>query len=106
MTHIIKKHRREIWQKRWNLNPDHAAHTKLWIPQLDKKKSDKMMRMPKKTLSKAIQLITNFNNGNYHTQNKKLNNGEITRMACRLCKRGRETGWHLLTDCEHLRHEA
>ena len=60
--------------------------------------------MDKRTLSKGIQLITNFNNGNYHTQNKKCDNGDPTKMVCRLCQRGKETGWHLLTDCEKIRH--
>ena len=73
------------------------------MPTLNKSRSKHLLKFNKKSLSKAIQLITNFNNGNYHTQNKKLDNGDFTKMVCRVCKRGRETGWHLLTDCHSIR---
>ena len=62
--------------------------------------------MSRKQVSKAVQLITNFNNGNYHTENKKGDQGIATKMTCRLCGRGRETGWHLLTDCHPINDEV
>ena len=89
---VLKEAGDREWAKAWR----HAEHEepKYWIPTIDQKKTDEMLRWDKKTLSKVIQYLSGFNNLRNHV-------GRVNKTSriCRLCLNGKEDSIHLSRAC-------
>jgi hypothetical protein len=86
------------WNREWVRDPTYCRQPKLWLPKTDRAKSRGLLQMSRTQLSKAVQLITGFNNMKYHMARQKK--PYIKKNAkCRLCNTGLEEGWHLATAC-------
>ena len=67
----IKTAIRKRTDKLWN-NSTSCTQTRHWFPRIDRRKTYNLMRLTRSQMTKAVQLITNFNNLNHHQERKSL----------------------------------
>ena len=69
--------------------------TKIFFPELNRKKADSLMKLDRYTLSNMIQIISGHNRLNYFEW--KLD--PMKNATCRFCQWEDETAWHLIGMC-------
>jgi hypothetical protein len=98
----IKESTKRHWARDWKSKPDYCRQPKQWMGIHDEKKVTQLLKLKKPVLSRAIQLMTGFNNMNNHTA-RKFFVKDLELAKCRLCKTGVEDAWHLATQCTAIR---
>ena len=83
------------WNQRWKSNPEDFKATKIFFPELNKKRADSLMKLDRYTLSNMIQIISGHNRLNYFEW--KLD--PMNNATCRFCQWEDETAWHLIGMC-------
>ena len=83
------------WNERWKSNPEDFKATKIFFPELNRKKADSLMKLDRYTLSNMIQIISGHNRLNYFEW--KLD--PMKNATCRFCQWEDETAWHLIGMC-------
>lgn len=83
------------WSQRWKSSTE-FRQTKLFFPEIDRKKSEILGKLDRKTLSLMVQVLTGHNRLNYHES--KVNTMQED-SSCRFCQWEDETSWHLITEC-------
>ena len=83
------------------MNLEGHRQTKLFFPEINISKAERLYRAPKALYSQAIRSITGFNGLAY--QNNKINLQEFTSPLCQLCEEwADETSQHLISNCPAL----
>ena len=93
----LKSYMYKQWENRW-LSYGEARMTKEFYPNLCPSKANKVLSMCKFNITKYINAITGHNELAYH---RSLIHPELS-STCGLCGQGRETFYHLITDCQAL----
>ena len=87
----------KIWYDRWN-HKDEARQTKMWFGKYDKGVTRHLLKLNRRDLGSAIQLITGHNRLNRHES--LVTPG--TNPLCRKCGEEEETSFHIIGQCEYL----
>ena len=82
------------WNQRWKSSTE-FRQTNLFFSELDRKKSNILCKLDRKTLGLIVQAITGHNRLKYHES--KVNGLEDS--SCRFCQWEDETSAHLITEC-------
>ena len=91
---ILEQTLLEKWNKTWSHYPG-LRQTKLWFPEIQAHKSEKLMKLEREEFGKVLQVITGHNYLRYH-QNKW--DPKIA-PECRFCGFKREDAHHIIQDC-------
>ena len=83
------------WNQRWKSNPADFKATKIFFPELNRKRADALMKLDRYTLSNMIQIISGHNWLKYFEW--KLDPKKDA--TCRFCQWEDETAWHLVGMC-------
>ena len=83
------------WNARWG-SSDLYRQTKIWFPVVNKKKSDILLNLERRTLGDMIGLLTGHNRLNYHQSKIDASHSP----TCRFCWWEDESSWHLIGECE------
>ena len=88
---------RNKWKEQW-ISDDRFKHSKLYMNGPNKSKAKGLLKLNTLALTEVIEGITGHNNLAYFQakQNPSID------PTCRLCKEGKETLYHLMTECEAL----
>jgi ribonuclease HI len=82
------------WNSIWNALPS-CRQTKLWFPNIDRKKSEKILKFSRGMHSSLIQMITGHS---YLSRHEALMKGGDP--SCKFCQTGEEqTAYHLIAQC-------
>ena len=86
-----------LWSDRWSARPD-CRQTKLWFPDIDRRRSFEYLRLSRHRYSLMIQIITGHNFLRYH---QGLVDGaeDEDDYLCRFCLEDDETSSHIIADC-------
>ena len=88
------------WNRGW-ANVEGHRQTKLFFPEINVAKANKLYKCSKARYSQAVRWITGFNGLAY--QNNKINPNEFPNPNCQLCEQlTEETSAHLIMDCPAL----
>ena len=83
------------WNQRWKSSTE-FRQTKLFFPEIDRKKSNTLCNLDRKSLGLMVQILTGHNRLHYHES--KVNTMQED-SSCRFCQWEDETSWHLITEC-------
>ena len=86
-----------LWQEYWTNRPD-CRQTKQWLPRISKKISFDILKLNRKEISWAVQLITGHN---FMKRHESLVNSN-DESECRLCLEDDETSHHIMAACPAL----
>jgi ribonuclease HI len=87
------------WNDRW-FQRDDCIHSKNFYPEVDLRKSAKIVKLNREKLSRLIRFTTGHTFLSGHRKTIKPN-ADINTM-CRLCELEKETAEHIVADCEVL----
>jgi len=96
----VKDKIQEQWNNRWQALQS-CRQTKQWLPELDPGLSKQIMRMNRKELSIAVQVITGHNFLRRHSALVARDPDEELK-DCRLCLEDEETTHHIVAECPAL----
>jgi ribonuclease HI len=85
------------WNQRW-FQQTKCRQTKLFYPEIDLKKSQELIQLPRDQLSRIIRITTGHNFMNRH---KAIIDNSLTNK-CRLCQQNKEDSEHIVAECEPL----
>ena len=85
----------DSWNARW-CSSDEFRQTKIWFPVVNKKISDILLKLDRRTLGDMIGIFTGHNRLNYHQSKIDAEKSPI----CRFCGWDDESSWHLIGECE------
>ena len=109
LTQLVTKGVETLWSERWlGAKKDDGApiyrQTKFFFKKPDKNKAYNLMRVDRDTLGRAIQFITGHAFLRRHDSlvANATNPSTPPDASCRLCKKGEETPFHLIMECEEL----
>ena len=90
----VRKALAKEWSKKWNERKD-CRQTKIWFPEVHRRRSEDILRWDRQTLGKLIQFFTGHN---FLRRHEALQNNSSS-ATCRLCGEDDETSWHLAAKC-------
>ena len=89
----------EIWSKRWKERSD-ARQTAIFFPEINLRKSEKLIKLSKEALGKAVRALSGHDFRPRHTAilEKQLP------LSCKFCKTSEESPSHLILHCPKFNH--
>jgi hypothetical protein len=97
MAKIIKEKTNNIWQTRWNNNPQ-CQQSKMMLGKISWRESKLLIKLNREECGEMLRFLTGHNFLNRH---QSLVDG-TTSPLCRLCEEDEETSYHLTAECPVL----
>ena len=83
------------WNQRW-ISSTEYRQTKIFFPELDRKKSSSLRRLERKKLGMIVSVLTGHNRLKYHQSKMDPLQQD---SSCRFCQWEEETAAHLVCSC-------
>ena len=93
----VSNHIISLWNRRWKNGKD-ARQTRIFFPQIDLSKSNKIRKMNRTTIGSVIRAITGHD---FRKRHEGLVRG-VPASNCRFCLKEEETSAHIINNCPRL----